>query len=211
VRGHHVFTGNSTVTATNQFSVSLHPRAIQSTRLINYCDIFEGYKINRFRIGWCQALSGGALTPVGVAYRPTRTLDNSPFTFSAVSEIDKFNMSLVEQTAQSHLRINGLDLHGEQDWYDTTNQAEFPGIMLVSTPNPTTGLAVAGFFTLFMEWEYTFYGPVPTVLTMSRMKEKVREELMHEEFDGSRVISDDESSSHVSVVSRKRGASVKSK
>lgn len=181
VSGHNIFTGTSVVTGSNQFSVGLHPRQMQSNRLTSYADIFEGYRIDKLAVHFCL---GGSGSNIGVAYLPTRSLDVSALNFQSITETDRFAMSYPGLTTPRVLRIGKADLHGEFDWYDTTNTGEAPGILQLSILSSATNLAVAQVFLLYFEWTMTFYGPENPSLTMARMRERVRQQILDEEFDG---------------------------
>jgi hypothetical protein len=192
LRGHHTYQNTSIVTGTAQLSFGFQPLLFQSGRLLEFAGIYEKYRVRKLKFTFCLAGTGAN---IWLGYLPTVRVDNLPLTAPLVSECDKFRMSVPGVTYPVTLRLNESDLHGSQDYYDTTTagaEESTPGTMIVTVYSASTGLAVAALFTLFVEWEYEFYGPVNQALTISRLRERLAQ------------IEDSESDTESVIVTRKK-------
>jgi len=181
LRGHHTYQNTSIVSGTAQLAFGFQPLLFQSGRLLEFAGIYEKYRVKKLKFTFCLAGDG---SNIWLGYIPTVSIDNSPLTAPLVSECDKFRMSVPGTTFPTSLKLNAADLHGSQDWYDTTvasGEASSPGAVFVTVYSASTGLAKAALFTLFVEWEYEFYGPVNQAITISRLRERLA--LLEEESD----------------------------
>ncbi len=168
--GHTLFLTSTNAGATAQRVVGMHPRNMQDDRLLLMADMYETYAIQNFRVRYMGHSNNGLI----VAYRPGLTIDATPVNAEQVSVSDRMKISFCDQTVPVTLNLSPGMLHGEKDYYGTTDTTDQPGALFISAFS-TAGATVAADFQLWFSYEYVFYGRVDPAVTKARILKDLKD------------------------------------
>jgi hypothetical protein len=185
VRGHSTFRVLGAAEGLAQTVVEVHPRLMQSNRLITYADIFENFRVLRLELTGldtdsAQLIGGGV--KVGFAYVPGELIDAFPTSFDQVSELDHAAWGFPGQTVLVHLKLPTGILAGSKMYYSTTVTTDAPGSLVLCAVS-NQGRSLADFLTFRLDYVFQFYGRTDPAVTMKRLVNDLRKQQLDDSSD----------------------------